>query len=160
MYHQRTFCWYPRKTSTSDSYLIKAQTKGKLEGFVEVWRIRFPSSWLYRKASPAAPAQSSQGGKCGLVLELLPFLEVLGASFVWQGGFAGDEGRMKEQPPTNTGSAKTSGWRRKTLPQELCWEWLCGQKLPMDLCFQQWKLEVLTPTCLRNLCNSLSLRTW
>lgn len=109
MYHQRTFCWYPRKTSISDSYLIIAETKGKLEGFVEAWISKGSGShprgctW---KSSPVAPAQSSQGGKRGLVLELLPFLEVLGASFVWQGGFPGDGGRLKEQPPTNPGSEK------------------------------------------------------
>lgn len=34
------------------------------------------------------------------------FLEVLGASFEWQGGSPGDEGRRKEQPPTKPDSTK------------------------------------------------------
>lgn len=34
-YHQRTFCWNPRKISAFGSYLIIAETKGNLGCFVE-----------------------------------------------------------------------------------------------------------------------------
>lgn len=54
MYHQMTFCWNPRKISTSGSYLVIAKTKGKLGC---LWRHGFLMEQVLTIPSGSYPEQ-------------------------------------------------------------------------------------------------------